>query len=261
MSLINQQGLIAKISPPVDSSLATLLINEFISCERRFVQRDWEPAELDGGQFCEILGRILYHIDSQNLHLSKSLEDCLRYVENDNVTHQISPRHDALHLAKVIKVVYKFRSQRGAVHISPNYKPNHMDSKFIIENVRWLMNEVLRILGQGDREDIARIIQELLRFDVPCIGIFDNKVIVQRTDLKEDEEILLLLHFAGIEGYSRSHLLSIVHFSSQKLTSVLSKMTSHNARLIIAKQNGNYTLTDIGNKYIRENLSDKLIIA
>ncbi|WP_334826646.1 hypothetical protein [Nostoc sp.] len=88
--------------------------------ERRYIQRDWEPAELDGGQFCEILARILYHFDSSNLNQSKPLDDCLRYIENEHVTHTMKSRHDALHLARVLRTVYKFRSQRGAVHISPN---------------------------------------------------------------------------------------------------------------------------------------------
>jgi hypothetical protein len=46
--------------------------DEFISAERRFIQRDWGPAELDGGQFCEILARTLYHQDSGNLNHTKN---------------------------------------------------------------------------------------------------------------------------------------------------------------------------------------------
>jgi hypothetical protein len=104
--------------------------------ERRFIQRDWEPAELDGGQFCEVLGRILYHMASGNLNQSKPLDDCLKWIETDSNDHRITPRHDALHLAKVLRTIYKFRSQRGAVHITPTYTPIHMDSKFVIASVR-----------------------------------------------------------------------------------------------------------------------------
>src|SRR5258707_1337343 len=124
MGLVEKQYLVSQLSPPLDNFLATQLVDEFVSLERRFVQRDWEPAELDGGQFCEILARILYHLDSGNPNLSKQFDDCLRYIENDQAAHAISPRSDAIHLAKILRVVYKFRSQRGSVHISPSYSPN-----------------------------------------------------------------------------------------------------------------------------------------
>lgn len=44
--------------------------------------------------------------------------------------------------------------------------------KLVIENVRWAMNETLRIFWKGDREVVARAIRGLLQFDVPCIGVF-----------------------------------------------------------------------------------------
>lgn len=182
MPLLDKATIVRELSPPLDNLLATQLTDEFISAERRFIQRDWEPAELDGGQFCEICSRIYYHADSGILSQSKSLDDCLRYIENDNVDHFIQPRHDALHVAKVLRTVYKFRSQRGAVHISPNYTPNHMDAKLVVENVRWLMNETLRIFWNGDRDAVARAVRELLQFDVPSIGKFGGSIKIWRVN-------------------------------------------------------------------------------
>src|SRR5437773_2253485 len=119
MGLVEKQYIAKKLSPPCDEFLTNQLIDEFVSMERRYIQRDWEPAELDGGQFCEILARILYHKDSNNLNLSKSFDDCKRYIENEQVQHSLLPRQDVLHILKVLHTIYKFRSQRGAVHISP----------------------------------------------------------------------------------------------------------------------------------------------
>ena len=160
MGLVERRALIAAISPPLDNLLATQLVDEFVSAEKRYIQRDWEPAELDGGQFAEITARILFHQDSGNLNQAKDFNDCLKYVEDDKQTHRILPRHDALHIARVLRNIYKFRSQRGAVHISPTYKANHMDSKFVMESARWVMNEVLRIFWVGNREQVAKAVRE-----------------------------------------------------------------------------------------------------
>ena len=260
MGLVEKASLISQISPPLDHFLATQLVDEFTSMERRFIQRDWEPAELDGGQFGEILARILYHMDSGNLNRTREFSDCLTYIENDANAHAITPRQHALHIVRVLRTAYKFRSQRGAVHISPTYSPNHMDSKFLIESVRWCMNETLRIFWQGDREMVAKAIRELLQFDVPCIGKFEEVLLVQRTDLTAEEEILVLLHYAGEKGFTRRELGQYCKWKPSTITGVIQKLESPDYRQIVLLANGAYRLTDLGSKRIREELSDKLLL-
>lgn len=260
MALIEKKRLLDELSPPMDHLLCSQLLDEFVSAERRFIQRDWEPAELDGGQFCEILARIYYHQDSGNLNQSKSFEDCIKYLENDQVSHTLIPRHTALHVSRVLKTIYKFRSQRGAVHISPSYQPNHMDSKLVIESVRWCMNETLRIFWRGDREAVAKAIRELLQFDVPCVGVFDDVILVQRTDLSPEEELLVLLHYAGEAGFSRTEIGKVLRVSPPTATRTLQKLASANIRQIVQLGNGQYRLTDLGSKRVREDLSAKLLL-
>jgi hypothetical protein len=260
MGLVEKKSMASRLCPPLDNSLTIRLLDEFVSIERRFIQCDWEPAELDGGQFCEVLAWHLYHQDSGTLNTSKSVNECLKYVEDDAQNHAIQPRHDALHLGRVIRTVYKFRSQRGAVHISPTYQPNHMDAKLLIECVRWCMNETLRVFGQGDREVIAVMIRELLQFDVPCIGSFQGALLVQRTDLTPDEEILVLLHYAGEAGFSRLELGKYAMCSASSVTRALQALTSPKMRQAVALAEGSYRLTDLGAKRIREELSEKLLL-
>lgn len=260
MGLIEKTRLISMIAPPFDSFLASQLLDEFVSIERRFIQGDWEPTQLDGGQFCEILSRILYHQDSGNLSLNRDFSECVKYITDDKLDHKIHPRSDALHLAKVLQTVYKLRNQRGSAHISPNYKPNHMDSKLIVECVRWCMNDTLRIFWSGDREEVAKAIRELLQFDVPCVGKYEDIILVQRTDMTAEEEVLVLLHYAGEQGFSRAELSEHAQISSQAITNSLNKLTSPSCRQVVQLSNGKYRLTDLGTKRIREQLVDKLLL-
>lgn len=260
MALVEKSQLLVELSPPLDHLLATQLIDEFVSCERRYIQGDWEPAELDGGQFCEVLARILYHADSSMLNRAKDLDACLGYIEKDGVPHAITPRHDALHIAKVLRTLYKFRSQRGAVHISPTYKPNHMDSKWVVESVRWSFNETLRIFWNGDRDLVAKAIRELLQFDVPAVANYDGILLVQRTDLRPEEEILVLLHYAGEVGLMRLEIGSYALCAPQRVSDALKKLASATCRQIVKLSSGKYRLTDLGSKRIRDELSAKLVV-
>jgi hypothetical protein len=259
--LVNKATLVSQLVPPLDNQLAQQLVDEFVSQEKRFIQRDWEPAQLDGGQFCEVLSRILYHMDSGNLNASKDGDDCLKYVENEQNKHALLPRQTALHLAKVTRTVYKFRSARGAVHISPTYQANHMDSKLVLEGVRWLFAEALRIWWKDDREQVAAAIRELLQFDVPAIGKFENVLLVQRTDLSAADEILIMLHYAGEAGFSRRELGQYVMHSAPRITEALQYLTGPKCRQVVQPGSGNFCLTDLGSKHIREQLADKLFIA
>lgn len=260
MALIEKQKLLSALSPPIDHLLCTQLLDEFISAERRFIQRDWEPSQLDGGQFAEVVARILYHLDSGNLDTNREFDKCARYIENDQVSHSLQPRHDALHIIRVLRTIYKFRSQRGAVHISSTYTPNHMDSKLVIESTRWVMNETLRIFWRGDREAVAKAIRELLQFDVPAVGIFEDRILVQRTDLSPEEEILILLHFSGEQGFSRTKIGQVAQCSAPAVTKALQKLVSPSMRQAILLSNEHYRLTDLGSKRIRESLADKLVL-
>lgn len=260
MGLIERNQLVARISPPLNNLLATQLVDEFVSLERRYIQRDWGPAELDGGQFCEVLARLLYHQDSENLSLEKEFDKCCTYIENEEgVAHKLVPHRDALHLVRVLRTVYKFRSQRGAVHISATYGPSQMDARLMIENVRWAMNETLRVFWNGDREAVAKAIRELLQFDVPCVGAFADVILVQRTDLTPEEEILVLLHYAGEEGWSRRELGTHAELPASTLTEAIKRLEARNCRQIVQLGNERYRLTDLGSRRIREQLADKLV--
>ena len=260
MALTEKAKLIAELAPPLDHLLCTQLLDEFVSAERRFIQRDWEPAQLDGGQFCEILARLYYHQDSGNLHQAKSFDDCISYLENEHVHHRLTPRHSAIHIGRVLRTVYKFRSQRGAVHISPQYAPNHMDSKLVIEGIRWAMNETLRIFWRGDRALVAKAIREVLQFDVPCVGAFDDMLLVQRTDLHPEEELLMLLHYAGDEGFTRAELGKYARCSAVSVTRALQKLQGSDRRQIVQLSSTRYRLTDLGSRRVREQLSQKLLL-
>jgi hypothetical protein len=206
------------------------------------------------------LGRIIYHQDSGTLNPSKDFDECVKYIwDEKNQNKHAMARHDAIHISRVLRTTYKFRSQRGGIHISPTYKPNHMDSKAIIEMVRWCFAETLRVFWKGtDREQVAKAIRELLSFDVPCIGKFEDVTMVQRTDLHAEEELLVLLHYAGEQGFTRTELGKFA--KPPAVTTALQKLTSPEVRQVVQLRSGKYRLTELGSKRIREKLPDKLLL-
>jgi hypothetical protein len=129
-----------------------------------------------------------------------------------------------------------------------------------MEAVRWCMTETLRLFWRGDREVAAKAIREILQFDVPCIGTFEGAVLVQRTDLTAEEELLVLLHYAGEGGFSRAELGKSCLKAAPTVTTALQTLASPSRREIVQVMDGRYRLTDLGSKRIREHLADKLLL-
>jgi hypothetical protein len=262
MPLIDKSTLKGQISPPLDPDLVEQILSEYISQERRFVLREWEPATLDGGQFAEAAARIIYHVDSGVLNPRKEVNECLSYVEDfkQRNRHLFPERKAAIHLVRVPRTIYKFRSDRGAVHIDPVYTANHLDAKLVIENSRWVLGELLRVFWKGDRFAVASAIREILQFELPVIGKFEEIILVQRTDCDVDEEILLLLHYGGEAGLSPQQLRRYIPRDGSGVSRRLGKLGPEGKRQIIRVPSGNFRLTDLGSKEVLTTLASKLTL-
>jgi hypothetical protein len=258
MALIAKEKLLQDLSVRLDPTLAGQLLSEYISQEKRYILRDWEPATLDGGQFVEAAARIVYHIDSGNLSRNKSVDECLEYVEdqgNQN-RHSFPDRKSARHTCRVLRTIYKFRSDRGAVHIDPVYTANQLDSRLVVDNSRWVLSELLRIFWSGDRKEVARAIQEILQYEIPAVGRFGDQRLVQRADCSAEEEILLLLRDSGETGLSRENLGKFVKKTQGRVTQAVQKLQQR--REIIEVLQGTYRLTDLGALRVLQDLAVKL---
>jgi len=256
-----EQQLVQKVSPPLDGELVALLFSEFVDMERNFVLGNWGPTTLDGGQFCEIAAQIIYHIDSGNLNRRKALDSCMKYVEDgDNTnTHFFPDKQASRHLCRAIRTVYKFRSQRGAIHIDPEYTANEMDSTLVVGLSRWIISEILRIFCSEDRNEIAEAIREITCYKVPSVLVMDGNHLVLRTDCTVAEEILLLLHNVGGAGMTRQMIGKSVPKALAAVSKAIKKLEI--AREIFHKTNGHYVLTPKGAKFVSEKLSEKLTLS
>ena len=254
--------LVTKLCPPLDTVLVKSLIQEFIDVERRYVLGDWEPATLNGGQLAEIAARIVYHVDANNLNRRKGVDECLTYVEDENNanTHAFPHRRSALHLCRALRLLYKLRSQRGAIHIDPDYSANELDSTLVIGLCRWIVSEVLRIFWSGSTADVARAIREIVRFQVPAVLLLDGKPLVLRTDCTVEEEMLILLHNAGETGLTRTELGAAIPKDGSTVTRALQKLSSPAHRAVIKKGGTRYVLTPNGSLRVQKELSHKLSV-
>lgn len=255
MSTLTAHELIAELSKLVDPAFADAAVNGYVEMQSRFLAGDWKPTELDGGRLCEAVARAIHQLDSGSITHSKLPGRIRERLEDETVPHKLKVK-DRHHLAKAIDVLYKFRSDRGAVHISPTYSANEMDSILVLHVGKWLLSEFLRVVWNADRQTIAETIQRIVRLEISLIHELDGKPLVLVKGIPAKEEILLLLNHATSNRLSRSELRELSrHKPANVGMAIKGLLDDLEAR---TGSNGDIVLTPIGQRRIVEDIIPKL---
>ncbi|MGH9803385.1 MAG: hypothetical protein ACRD82_23730, partial [Blastocatellia bacterium] len=164
---------------------------------------------------------------------------------------------DRYHIAKVIEVTYKFRSDRGPVHISPIYTANYMDSMLVLHTGKWMLAEFLRLAWKRDTETIAEVIAQLVQLEHSLIHELDDKPLVLARNISAPDEVLLLLNHAPNNRLRRAVLRE--QASNQKPQNVSTAIN----RLISSKDirpiDEEVALTPNGQKRVFEEILPKFV--
>ncbi len=248
--------LIQFLGQATHPTLSEQLFQEATDLEEAFALKRWKYTELDGGRFAEVAARIIYGVDSGTYNLTKGVDDCLKYIESEQVSHNFPNRQSANQLAKILRAVYKLRSQRGAVHVSPIYTANEIDSRMVLEGVRWVLAELLRVFVTTDEDALVTAIEELSRFPHPMIRNYGGQPLVQVTVLTSEEEVLVhLLHDRA--GMTLTQLIRLIPKDQAGVRRAIKHLVSGKVRQIVAVEE-RWEITDLGirrieARVIREN--------
>lgn len=251
------EGLIQQLSTVVDPALARLTIESYMEMQQRFLAGDWKPAELDGGRLCEAVSRCLLQFDTGEINHKKLPRDVREVLidEKQKYTHALG-QQDRHHIAKVIEAIYKLRSDRGPVHISPIYTANHMDSMLVLHAGKWIFAELLRLALQQDRKVVGAIIEQLVQMEHSIIHELDGKPMVLAKNATAPEEILVLLYHAANNRLSRVELREQARHKPNNVGVAISRLTKE--KDVRIADNGDIALTPNGEKRIREVIMPKL---
>ena len=246
-------GLAAQLAKSIDQTLAEQLIEEATELEQSFLLGKWKHSELDGGRFAEVAARIVYSADSGNTSLNKSVDDCLRYVDNQQVQHSFPEPQGAIHLAKVLRAIYKLRSQRGAVHVSATYTANEIDSRLIVECVRWVLADLLRIFLQINREEVATLVRELARFPQPLVRNYGDQPLLQNVTFTIEEEILAHLLEAP-SGMTVARLVAVIPKDPSSVRKAAKRLQGSPLRQVIDRGKVLF-ITDLGTARVEQKVA------
>lgn len=192
---LSAKELTGELAKNIDPSLADAAVASYVEMQQRFLAGDWQPSELDGGRLSEAIARCCYQIDSGTVTHSQLPNELCEKIDDDRSlhTHTLSA-HDRGHICRTIRLVYKFRSARGSVHISPEYTADYMDSMLMVHAGKWIFAEFLRLAWTKDKAVIAETIAQIVQLEYSLIHELEGMPLVLDPNVSAPEEILLLLN-------------------------------------------------------------------
>jgi len=244
------EDLVAELSQVVDPRLARSAVESYLEMQQRFLIGDWKPTELDGGRLCEAIARCYLQLDLGIITQSEMPGSIRGKLLDKGIQHRLS-QSDREHFAKALDLVYKFRSDRGAVHISPIHTANQMDSTLVVHVGKWMLAELLRIAWNQDRQLVGEIISQIVQLEHSLIHELEGKPLVLSTSFSTPEEVLFLLNHAPSNRLSRTEIRESA--SNRKASAVNMAITRLiQSREVRVTSNGEIALTPLGQRRVME---------
>jgi hypothetical protein len=247
--------------------LPASLRNELIECHRKivrnYVERRWEPAELNGGKLCEVVYTILDGATSGTFaplaFKPTNMVDACRALETRAPDpNRIGDRSLRILIPRLLPFLYEIRNNRGVGHVGSEVDPNHEDAEAVLSMANWVMAELVRIFHSVSLAEAQAAVDSLVQKRSPLIWEVEGTKRVLDPAMKKTDQTLLLLYSES--GWTdAAKLCSWVEYSSLYLykTRILDPL--HKDRMIeYDGGNGRAQISPLGIYHTESELLPKL---
>ncbi len=187
----------ATLFATLPTTLREELIETYNSISRNYVERRWEPSELNGGKLCEVVYSIIHGtlIGSYAVHASKpsNMLVACQALEQQPQTH---PAHRSLRILipRTLVMLYEVRNNRGVGHVGGEVNPNAMDAQHVFLTASWLVAELVRIFHGVSTDEAQAAVGSITEKKLPFIWKIGNTGRVLAPSMTTPNQILALLY-------------------------------------------------------------------
>jgi len=235
--------------------LVDALLDSYQEIKHNYMLSNHEPAELNGGKFCEVIVRILqFETKSGNFsplgtHMPDMIGTIRRFEQLPSSTTNESYR---IHIPRVLVAMYNVRNKRGVGHVGGDINPNHADATLIASCADWIMAELFRIHYQCNLEEAQRIADLIVQRQLALVLELEKVKRVLLPSLSLRNQVLVLLASVHPQKVSIDELISwiepkdIYYFRNKIVYSL------HKERFIELDEDRNCLIIPPGMNYVEK---------
>lgn len=212
--MINSTNLLAM----VPAGLRESLLASYGEIARNYAERRWEPAELNGGKFCEVVYTILSGYLSGTFAAKPSkprdmVAACRGLEANPPDSSRVGDRSIRVLIPRVLLPLYEIRNNRGVGHIGGDVDPNFLDATSVLKMASWVLAELIRVFHDVSPQDAQGTVNALVERKHPLVWEIEGIKRVLDPAMKKEDQTLVLL-YSEMEWVDEAILVSWVEYSS-----------------------------------------------
>lgn len=253
--MIDASRLLAELP----QALREELLDSYRKIMSNYLERRWEPAELNGGKFCEVVysivdGALKGSFPANASKPANMLAACQVLERRSPDPNRVGDRSLRILIPRLLPVLYEIRNNRGVGHVGGDVDPNHMDAEAVQVMASWAMAEMVRIFHGVETEEAQETVDALVERKSPIIWeIHDMKRVLDSKMTAKSQVLLLLHHSTG--WVSAADLLTWVEYSNPNNFRFAVLKPLHEARLIeFDGVNRRASISPLGIKKVEEEL-------
>ena len=225
-----------KLLTSLPQGLRDALIASYREITRNYTERRWEPAELNGGKFCEVVYTILVgYIDGSFSSKPSKPRDmvaaCRALEGKPPSSSRVGDRSVRILIPRVLLPLYEIRNNRGVGHVGGDVDPNMLDATSVLNIASWVLAELIRIFHGVSTLDAQRTVDALVERKHPLIWQIEGVKRVLDPNMKKEDQTLVLL-YSEVGWVEEAALMSWVEYSSLTMFRRRILEPLHEAKLI-----------------------------
>ena len=192
--MISASAALASLPP----GLRDPLLEEYRSIVQNYFERRWNPAELSGGRFSEIVYTILDGHAKGTYAVAPAKPTNFVAACRALEGNAAAPRSFQILIPRLLPALYEIRNNRGVGHVGGDVDPNHMDATAVLANANWVMAELVRVFHSLSVSEAQEVVDALVEQRVPLVWEVGGlkRVLDPKLGLK-DQILALLASSAG----------------------------------------------------------------
>jgi hypothetical protein len=233
------------------------LEKSYTQIRSNFAQRRYEPSELNGGKFSEVVLRILeWHTSTPKIYtpFGTKIRDFGQATRRfESLTSY--PDSVRFHIPKIINVLYEIRNKRGVGHVGGDVDPNYMDALFVVCSTSWIMAELVRIFHNLPISEAQKIVEALVNKRISVVWEVASKRRVLNLSLSYADRTLLLLYDSYPKALRDETLCDWTEYTNPAVFRAKLLAPLHKKKLVeYDVRSGDVHLSPTGLRYVEENL-------
>jgi hypothetical protein len=189
----------SKVLISVPSGLRDPLLQSYREIGTNFAEHRWEPSELNGGKFCEVVYTIIAGTLKGPYPPKPSkpanMMDACRARENAKPDpHRVGDRSLRILVPRMLVALYEIRNNRGVGHTGGDVDPNFMDATGVYGMASWTLAELVRVFHGVTTQEAQETVDVLAERKLTLVWQIGPMRRVQDPKMKKGDQALVLLY-------------------------------------------------------------------